>query len=1330
MLSSRVRAEGRRAREASAHHEQGETLGLQAGGANGISGGLRIGARIASVGLLAFVVFSLLAPTAFGAVTRPYTGVSFGPDGVGGSQAFERLASITVDQASGDIYAYALGEGGKVFKFDSKGKPLAFSGLAGSNAMEVGEGPAGSPSFHQIAVAPPGSPGQTEGDIYVANGGPLEIFAPSGLPLPSFTEGEPNGVAVDPAGELFVGKFASLLSKYVPNSNPPNEWPAESQALVDANFGVANVAADGRGIVYASGSNSIGKFEGVADAEPKLIRSASPLAKIAVDPGSSDLYADFENRVAIYGPESELLGIFGKGQISSSQGVAVDSARNKAYADTGAGKIAVFGPLEVVPDAMTNAASELTPHSARLVGTINPDGVAVEECFFEYGETTAYGEVVECEAPGPTEIGSGSAPVSVHADIAGLTKLGTYHFRLVAGNANGTSEAEDEQFTTTSAARTDPAEPVGPDTATLRGTVFPEGESFTGCMFQYGITGRKRFEGEVPCVPPASAIKPSATSASVRAALTELQKNTTYRYRLVLTGTSGSVVGNILTFSTGGEPLITEVRSSGAEQTSANLEADINPQGSATSYAIEWGPTTSYGNVVPVAAGSPIGSGEATIHVQVHITGLAPGSTYHYRVTAQNPSGSAASPDQILESLNSCGLVESRCFELVSPREAGPVDLPSFHSSQAEYHYLAAKRPGALAYVSEAGTLDAVSGAETLSLSLRGPEGWASTFLSPPNEARNEVAEGSSDSSTYLFLNEELSCGFLVSNQPLTQDAASRATVEAGGANLYRRNPDGTYTDLTPLPALNAETVGGVGAAPFAFEGSSQNCEKVIFATPYQYPGLPSAEPQLPGVFEWDRGTLRPFGYVPASGGEVLKLAEIPSSSESADYEYNAVSADGSRVFFNAERAESANPEEVGRQAVFVREADGVTRDLSLSQTAIPDTGAKFRFATKSGSRVFFTAPTGLTSGIATNGTDLYEYNLEQRALVDLSYAGDAEPAEVSGFIGASEDGSRAYFAAEGRLVPGKGKSRRQNEADETSSLYMTDSGNLSYVGSVASSDLGAVTIGSAQTARVSADGRFLLFESSTQFSGNANERGVRQAYLYDAASGQGTITCISCRQDGHESISPRGNQRLASGLGAHTNSFMVRSLVERNGSPIVFFTQVDALAPFAHDGSNNLYEWSHGQVSLVTAEPATLSTVNVEGFLEEAILQVGASQDGTDLYLATPERLSWEDGDERLSIYDARIGGGFPEPAATPEPCNPTAEGAGACQAGAATPPTSPSAASQGFNGPENPKAKKKQATKKQATKKHHKKKQATKKHHKKKHGKRHADHNRRTGK
>ena len=96
------------------------------------------------------------------------------------------------------------------------------------------------------------------------------------------------------------------------------------------------------------------------------------------------------------------------------------------------------------PTTITGQASLVTPTSATLNATVNPNGENVSECYFEYGEGESYGSSVPCSSlPGP-----GESPVDVSAALPGLNMETTYHFRIVATNPTGTSYGGDQAFTT------------------------------------------------------------------------------------------------------------------------------------------------------------------------------------------------------------------------------------------------------------------------------------------------------------------------------------------------------------------------------------------------------------------------------------------------------------------------------------------------------------------------------------------------------------------------------------------------------------------------------------------------------------------------------------------------------------------------------------------------------------------------------------------------------------------------------------------------------------------------------------------------------------------
>src|SRR6478672_11531863 len=76
--------------------------------------------------------------------------------------------------------------------------------------------------------------------------------------------------------------------------------------------------------------------------------------------------------------------------------------------------------------------------------------------------------------------------------------------------------------------------------------------------------------------------------------------------------------------------------------TTATLTGTVSPNGEQTTYRFEYGPTTTYGTQTPVQG--PIqGNGDRSVTADV--TGLAPSTTYHYRLVATNPSGTVNGAD-------------------------------------------------------------------------------------------------------------------------------------------------------------------------------------------------------------------------------------------------------------------------------------------------------------------------------------------------------------------------------------------------------------------------------------------------------------------------------------------------------------------------------------------------------------------------------------------------------------------------------------------------------------------------------------------------------------
>ena len=94
---------------------------------------------------------------------------------------------------------------------------------------------------------------------------------------------------------------------------------------------------------------------------------------------------------------------------------------------------------------------------------------------------------------------------------------------------------------------------------------------------------------------------------------------------------SDIVVINVNTFL----PVIQDVTVTDKTETSAKINFKINPFGTTTSFYIEYGTTTSYGNTVTLSNVS----GSELIDVSKNITDLVHGTVYYYNIVAENSDG-------------------------------------------------------------------------------------------------------------------------------------------------------------------------------------------------------------------------------------------------------------------------------------------------------------------------------------------------------------------------------------------------------------------------------------------------------------------------------------------------------------------------------------------------------------------------------------------------------------------------------------------------------------------------------------------------------------------
>jgi hypothetical protein len=324
---------------------------------------------------------------------------------------------------------------------------------------------------------------------------------------------------------------------------------------------------------------------------------------------------------------------------------------------------------------------------------------------------------------------------------------------------------------------------------------------------------------------------------------------------------------------------------------------------------------------------------------------------------------------------------------------------------------------------------------------------------------------------------------------------------------------------------------------------------------------------------------------------------------------------------------------------------------------------------------------------VANPGNDLYRYTAKASAqgkhLSDLTVdTGDKNGAEVRGVLGISADGSYVYFVANG--VPNGVVNSPNGEGESATpggdckeilvetgvgfcNLYLWHEGESSFIARLEESDNAnwSGTVAGVQIAltnyqkpaRVSADGRTLLFSSHQKLTAYDNEG---KAELYRYAAGEAAPTCITCDPSGAPPISVRARNVETPIL---PNETIPAATLSRNLSADgkrVFFETTDALVEADVNGvggcpivgsqfqlypaCQDVYEWEakgSGSCKSEAQNGGCLYLIST-GQSNAPSLFADASDDGEDVLFFTRSALVRQDGDQLMDVYDARIGGGL----------------------------------------------------------------------------------------
>ena len=246
------------------------------------------------------------------------------------------------------------------------------------------------------------------------------------------------------------------------------------------------------------------------------------------------------------------------------------------------------------------------------------------------------------------EEGAGKVPVGIGHSGYGwkgactFTQAGTYtYYCSVHGLAMSGTVYVNASGSLPPTASTGSATAVSETGATLRGTVNPTGQP-TSYYFNYGTSaGYGQKSSELP-------VGTDSTNHAVSAALTGLTGGTLYHFQLVATYESGAstVLGADQTFTTTsppGAPSASTGEAGAVSETGVTLNGIVNPNGQATTYFFNYGPSNSYGHQTAVQSAGADSTGHA---VSAVLTGLSPGTVYHFELVAHNASGDAPGLDQ------------------------------------------------------------------------------------------------------------------------------------------------------------------------------------------------------------------------------------------------------------------------------------------------------------------------------------------------------------------------------------------------------------------------------------------------------------------------------------------------------------------------------------------------------------------------------------------------------------------------------------------------------------------------------------------------------------
>ena len=678
-----------------------------------------------------------------------------------------------------------------------------------------------------------------------------------------------------------------------------------------------------------------------------------------------------------------------------------------------------------------------------------------------------------------------------------------------------------------------------------------------------------------------------------------------------------------------------------------------------------------------IGAGGP--TGRAVESVVQHIGGLAPGTTYYFRVVAENAQGSRAGavcegeprPDCAFVTLPEPipGLPDNRGYELVTPaNKQGGSDMFAEPVADGEF-----SNRHSIGVPSESGTGFLL---ETYSAFGPFPSAGFNAYVFHRDFEKGEW--------TYTSLASP-SLGVQALSNPVVFDPAdlSRVAVNdlVGSARLEEGarytnlvgSPGGPYTTLFAGSTFHESVVESSNSEQSIVVGASRDLSDVVIEDSVRKAGNAreggdacagaqrikhgSALCEWTGAYE----TLPDGEATPAlslvnvneEGSPVSACgAALGANGNGLSAAYRAVSADGSRVFFTAPDPS----EEIGASGcwggrvdntknapqLYVRVDGTDTMELSKPEQPVTEGGNKppiqypatYVGASEDGSRVFFVTETWMTTNHPlTHDPELYECEIleeEGRPKCKLTRISIGETgtagAEVYTVFAVAAHGSAIYFAANGVLAPGASPGDCERGLHGACPLYdyqpatATAPAKTSFVAVITASTYGNGTVGVGLTPDT-----FFTQAYTTPDGRYLLFEGPKGLYRYDSAGD--SVTLIT--KNGDINRSPLEGQ--ASG--------QIRAMSDDGA--YVFFDSPEPLVPQATNGTLDVYEWHDGVISLIGSgsEPGPSYLL---GYSPYEYTPKGSTTpvkvEGGNVFIGTHAKLVPQDTNSVGNVYDARV--------------------------------------------------------------------------------------------